>query len=147
MKRTIPVFLILTFVLSSLVVPEAGAGWLDKFKKKEHETKLTPRYDLYPTMSFHKGVLRRGAGLGWLLDGAELEIRSGCRVTSDFGDGAGLEEGQTAIVMGPIIGETINAYRVRIVKPEYMWEGTPQTTEVTPSEVDPTVGVITGGPR
>ena len=144
MKRTILLSLLLAFALSTLVVPEAGAGWLDKWTKKDKETTKVPRYDLFPTMSFYKGVLRQGAGLVWQLDNVPMEIRSDCSVSNDFGEGLGLEEGKKAIVMGTKVGGTIVAYRVRMIKPEYMWEGEPNSSEVTPSEVDPTVGEGTG---
>ncbi len=146
MKRAIPAVLILTLALSTMGAPEAGAGWLDKWKNKDKETenKAAPRYDLFPTMSFHKGVLGRGPGLGWQLDEMDLQFRPDCVVTSELNGEPELSEGREVIVVGPRLGKTIIAYRVRFIKPDYMSLGISGSAEVIPSEVDPTVGVGTG---
>ena len=144
MKRTIPVALILVLALSTMVAPEAGAGWLDKLKNKDKENKAAPRYDLFPSMTYHKGVLSQGAGHSWQLDGVNILVRSDCAITSELTAEAVLGEGQEALVMGTRLGDTIVAYRVRLVKPDYMNDGSVKSSQVTPSEVDPTVGVGTG---
>ena len=144
MKRAIPAVLILALVLSTMAVPEAGAGWFNKGKDKDQESKTTPRYDLYPSLSFHKGVLDRGMGQAWRLDDVNLQVRSDCVITSDFGGEAVLVEGREAIVMGSRIGDTIIAFRVRIVKPDRPNDGVRKSSEVRPSDVDPTVGIGTG---
>lgn len=140
MKRAIPVILILAVALVFAAAPGADAGFLDKWQKKETESKKPHRYDTFPTMSFHKGVLSHGLGTSWELDGVALVVRSDCSITSDYGGDPQLLEGKEALVMGPMLGEAIMAYRVRILKPDYMYEGVEKSGEFTPSEVDPTVG-------
>lgn len=142
MKRVIPLALIVAVTLGTLAVSDAQAGWLDKWKKKDkkEETAQVHRFDLYPTMSFHKGTLSRGIGLSWELDNTNLLVRSDCEVVTELGGEAQLTEGREALVMGTRLGDTIVAYQVRLVKPDYMSEGTPTETEVMPSDSDPTVG-------
>jgi hypothetical protein len=142
MKRALPLVLIVTVALGTLVVPEAEAGWLDKWMKKDkkEESSKAHRYDLYPTMSFHKGLLGRGTGQSWELDNTNLLVRSDCEVITELGGDAQLTEGREALVMGTRFGDTIIAYQVRIMKPDYMSEGALKESEFTPSDSDPTVG-------
>lgn len=144
MKRAIPLVLVLVLFLSTTVVQEAGAGLFNKGSQKSQESKVAPRYDLFPQVSFHKGVLNRGIGLAWQLDDLDLQVRSDCVITSDFGGEPSLAAGREALVMGAKLNDTIIAYRVRIMKPDYMNESLLESSEVIPSDVDPTVGIGRG---
>lgn len=141
MKRAIPAALILAILVVLAAAPAAHAGFLDKWTKKEAaQTKAAPRYDLYPTMTYHTGVLGHGVAASWTLDDADLLVRADCRISSDFGGKAELTAGKEALVTGVKFGSTIIAYSVRLVKPDYMNAGAVKSSEVVPSEVDPTVG-------
>lgn len=145
MKRTISLTLILVLALSTMVAQEAGAGWLDKFKGKKKKDEVSAhRYDLFATMSYHKGVLGQGAGQTWQLDDAEIQVQPDCVVSSELDGAESLSAGQEVIIIGTRFGDTIIAHQVRMVKPDYMNNGFSKTSKVTPSEVDPTVGVGTG---
>lgn len=144
MKRAIPVGLILIIFLSTLVVQDAGAGFLNRGSKKNQESKAVPRYDLFPKVSFHKGVLNQGMGGVWQLDDVGLQVRTDCVITSDFGGDPSLVDGREALVMGSKLNGTIVAFRVRIMKPDNMYEGVMNSSEVVPSEMDPTVGIGRG---
>lgn len=146
MKRTISLTLILVLALSTMVAQEAGAGWLDKFKgkNKDKDSKSSHRYDMFATMTFHKGVLGQGSGQDWQLDDAEVQVRPDCVVTSELTGEAELASGREVIVVGTKVGDTLVAYQVRVVKPDYMNNSKGNSSQVIPSEVDPTVGVGTG---
>lgn len=146
MKRTISVTLILILALSTMFAPEAGAGWFDKFKKKgkDKDTPSAHRYDMFATMGFHKGVLAQGSGENWQMDDANVQVRPDCVVSSELDGEEVLTEGREVIIVGTKVGDTIIAHQVRLVKPDYMNEGVQKSSQVTPSEVDPTVGVGTG---
>lgn len=140
MKRAIYLTVILGVVLSMAAAPDAGAGFLDKWKKKEIETRAAPRYDLYPTMSYHTGVLDQGVAASWRLGDAELLVRADCRISSDLGGAGELVAGKEAMVTGVRFGNTIIAYNVRLMKPDHMNAGAEKSSQVVPSDEDPTVG-------
>ena len=144
MKRALPLFLVLALACTVITAPPATAGFLDKWSKKEAPTPSAPRYDLYPTMSFFKGTLGYGLGNSWELDGVQLLVSSDCQITSDFDGDPQLDAGKEALVQGVRLGGAIIAHRVRITKPDYMHQGAQKSSQVIPSEVDPTVGEGTG---
>lgn len=145
MKRTIPVILVLVLFLGVTVAPDADAGWLDKFKKdKKEETKVPPRYDLFPTMGFHTGVLGLDAFNAWTLDDLSLAFAPECKISSEIDPNGGLDEGRKAMVMGSKVGDTIVAWRVEILASEYGIKAHDPHIEFIPSESDPTVGVGSG---
>jgi hypothetical protein len=120
----------------------AQAGWFDKKQKKEKEkTARTHRYDFFPTMSYHQGVLRRDTFSGWKLNTTPMQLIKGVAVTSDGVEGVMLQEGQKVVVMGSKVGDTIVAWRVRVVEQD--WNVTRDTSrdgEIEWSTEDPTVG-------
>jgi hypothetical protein len=120
MKRASIIFLAAVLTLSFAVAVDADAGWFGK-DKKENETKDPHRFDRYPSMDFHRGVLKRDHRTGWRLDGLTLQFMSECEVTVDGSDKGDLQEGRSAIVTGPRWGNTIVAWRVRVMnnKPSY----------------------------
>jgi len=103
-----------------------------------------PRYDNYPTMSFQKGILSRGIGQSWELEGLKLHFVSGCQVTNEMGAEGSLSDGREALVVGSRMGDTMIVQRVRILKPDNLNEGLASSAQVIPSDVDPTVGEGTG---
>ena len=144
MKRTISAALVLVFALGMTMVPDADAGWLDKLKKDEDQSKTTHRYDFLPTMSFNSGVLGRDTGQGWPVGGFKLVLAENCRITSDVDRVTGLEEGRTALVMGSRLGDTIVAWQIEIRGNEFGLKAMDEHIEFTPSENDPTVGEGSG---
>lgn len=144
MKRAIPTALILMLVLGTAMAPVASAGWLDKWTNDKTESKVPPRYDLYPTMSFHTGLLGQDVRTGWTLDGFRLALAPDCEITSEAAQGGGLDQGRKALVMGSKVGDTIVAWRIQVLKSDSGQEASDSNIEFTPSEVDPTVGEGTG---
>lgn len=114
MKRTTIVLLVVVLGLSFAATMDADAGWFGK-DKKEKETKYVPRYDAYPTMGFHKGTLGRGVGTEWRLDGMDLQFMGDCEISTDGVEEGYLQEGRTAVITGPRWGNTIVAWRVRVL--------------------------------
>ena len=144
MKRTLTI-LALVALVALVVAPGVEAGLLDKLNKKNDDQKKKPqRYDLYPSMGFYTGTLGRDIGTGWTLGHYRLILAKDCSISSEVHDKPVLDEGRPALVMGPRIGDTIVAWRVRIQADEYGRLNENPEVEFTPSEVDPTVGEGTG---
>ena len=99
-------------------------------------------------LSFRQGTLQRDVMGGWRLDDCSLHLTQGCVVTRDGAPQGTLEEGSRALVAGSVIGSTILATHVMVSGPEADSPAslTDQATK-QPSEADPTVGVLEGGPR
>jgi hypothetical protein len=124
------------------IAPDAEAGWFNKSNsERDSEKKLTPRYDNFPTMSFHLGTLVRNGYAGWKLGELDVQISPQCIVQSNGEDDGVLVEGRQAIVSGAQVGNTIMALRVTILKPN--WDMGPENydEDVIWSDADPTVGV------
>lgn len=135
--------LLLAAFCGALWAGDAQAGWFDKKKKKERqeESAKTHRYDFFPTMSYLQGTLRRDTFSGWRLDTTPMQLIKGVAVTSDGMEGARLQEGQRVVVMGSKSGDTIVAWRIRIV--EHDWNVTRDTSrdgDIEWSTEDPNVG-------
>lgn len=144
MKKQLITAAILMVFLGVAVVHDAAAGLFDRFKSDQEETKVPPRYNLLPTMSFHKGVLGRDVGAAWTLGELKLSFAPTCEITSEAKNGAGLDEGREALVMGSKVGDTIVAWRVTVQGSDQgILVQDPQIT-FTPSEENPMVGVGTG---
>lgn len=131
-----------------LLAGTAGAGWFDKDKNEDGQKGIAHRFDHHPMLSFRQGTLQRDVMGGWRLDDCALQLTRGCVVIRDGAPQGALEEGSHALVAGSVIGGTILATHVMVSGPE---ADTPtnlnsQTTK-QPSEADPTVGVLEGGPR
>lgn len=146
MNRKYVIFV--TAILAGLLlVSNADAGWFDKDEDKKDEAKAH-RYDFFPSMSYHMGVLRRDTYSGWSLDDVTIQLMSGTKVLVD-GQGPGnLREGSKAIIMGPKVGETIVAWRVRVLESD--WNVTRDNTydmDITWSDSDRTVGEGSPGPQ
>jgi len=114
MKRATMIFLVVVMGLSLTAVVDADAGWFGK-DKKEKEAKDVPRYDKFPTMGFHKGVLGRDTGVGWRLDDFDVQFMEDCEISTEGAEEGYLQEGRIAIISGPRWGNTIVAWRVRVM--------------------------------
>ena len=114
MKRTTIFILMVVLGLSFTAAMDADAGWFSK-DKNDKETKYVPRYDEYPTMGFHKGVLKRGAGNGWRLNDIDVQFMGDCKIITDGSDEGYLQEGRIALITGPRWGNTVVAWRVRVM--------------------------------
>jgi hypothetical protein len=138
MKRTLTI-LALCAVAALLAGPAAEAGPFKKDKKKPAAPK-TWRYDKYPDMSFHKGLLRQDGRSGWKLDEFDLVLAEKCEIFGEGGDR--LQGGRTAVVMGVRVGNTIVAWTVQMHKATMSGPGPDdKDTQIEWSTSDPTVGV------
>ena len=138
MKRTLTI-LALFAVAVLLAGPAAEAGPFKKDKKKAAPAK-TWRYDKYPDMSFHKGILQQDGRAGWKLGEFELVLAEKCVI---FGEGGGrLQNGRTAVIMGARVGDTIVAWTVQMHKATVSSpKPDDKDTHIEWSTSDPTVGV------
>nr|MEE4268445.1 hypothetical protein [Candidatus Krumholzibacteria bacterium] len=131
----------LIMAVGFLAVDDAHAGWFDKKKDGGEEGRAkSHRYDFLPSMGFHQGTLRRDNFGGWTLEETSLHIMSGAKITEE-GMESFLSEGRKAIVMGPRVGDTIVAWRVRILESDWnISRDTSRDHAITWSEEDRTVG-------
>ena len=118
MKRMMFLTIALAVLVTVSITDEANAGWFTKDKKEEVDNKAH-RFELFPSMSFFNGTIRKDTYSGWLLDDLSLQLVSKSSVTMDGSEEGFLQEGQTAMVMGVKYGTTLLAYRVRVMKPDY----------------------------
>jgi len=139
MKRILTTIAICAAV-ALLVGTTAEAGLFGKDKQKDARQHKTWRYDRYPDMSFHQGVLRQEGRSGWMIGDYKLLLDEKCRV---FGAGGGqLQNGRTAVVMGVRTGKTIIAWTVHVKKASTALPSLDdKDTEIEWSTSDPTVGV------
>ncbi len=140
-------FLAVAILAGLLCVSAADAGWFDKDDDAEKESNAH-RYDFLPSMSYHMGVLRRDTYSGWSLDNVTIQFMPGTTVMVD-GQGPGnLREGSKAIVMGPKVGETIVAWRVRGMGSDWnVTRDNSYDTDISWSDSDRTVGEGSPGPQ
>lgn len=133
-----------------LLAGTAGAGWFDRDKTDRDDGQALPahRFDYHPTVSFRQGTLQRDAMGGWRLDDIALHLTKGCLVTQEDASTGALEEGRHALVAGAVLGNTILASNIKMQGWYEESESNPgNQADKRPSEVDPTVGVLEGGPR
>ncbi len=118
MKRMMFITLALAILVTVSITDEANAGWFTKDKNEEVDNKAH-RFELFPSMSFYSGTIRRDTYAGWLLDNLSLQLVSKSSVIMDGTEKGFLQEGKSAMVMGVKYGNTLLAYRVRVMKPDY----------------------------
>ena len=152
MKRITILTLALVFTLGVTVAPTADAGWLKKDKAKRTEKpewmKKPQRYDEVPTMSFHSGVLQQDGWTGWKVGETKIQFAKDCLITSDGAETGSLDAGRKAIVMGPKFGDTILAWSVRVIKPEFtVGRTTSAGVQLQYSETNPNCGEVIQSPR
>lgn len=138
MKRILTT-LALCAAVALLVGPTAEAGPFSKDKKKDARPAKTWRYDRYPDMSFHQGVLRQEGRSGWKVGDLNLVLDEKCRIFGEGGDQ--LQAGRTVVVMGARVGNTIVAWTVQTQKATRSVPSLDKDTQIEWSTSDPTVGV------
>lgn len=151
MKRITIITLALVFVLGVVAVPSADAGWLKKDKAKRTEKpdwmKKPQRYE-GPTMSFHSGVLQQDGWTGWKLGETKIQFAKECLITADGVEGATLDAGREAVIMGPRFGDTILAWSVRVLKPSFaMGRSMNSDVKLQYSETNRDCGEVISAPR
>jgi hypothetical protein len=145
MKREFPAAAAVILIVGLLAASDAQAGLFDGWgKDKTEQSKVAPRYDHYPSMGFHAGLLGRDVGTGWTLDGFRLVLAKDCVVTTEIPMGDGLDEGREALIMGSRMGDTIVAWRVKVKAGDGGLRSGDPNIKFVPSEVDPTVGEGSG---
>ncbi len=152
MKRFTFLMLAAVFVIGATAAPQAGAGWFQK-KEKPRRTekpdwmKRPRRYEGTP-MAFHSGILQQDGRTGWKLGDTPIQFAPDCLIMTDGSDEGYLDSGRQAIIMGPMIGETIMAWNVRVVQPEFMQKAPDlKGIRLKPSSVNPKVGEMTRAPQ
>lgn len=144
----------LCLLAGALVASDAEAGKRRDPKKLSKDRTEMPalytephHFDRDPTMSFHRGVLRRDGLAGWRVGDLHLQMRPDGLVLDPDGQQSFLQEGRDAVVMGPRVGDTMVGWNVRLLGSESM--SSASTTDVVkkPSDVTPDVGEIVSGPR
>lgn len=156
MKRTTAILLVICLSLTLAASDDAAAGWFSKNKNKKLSDKRTEmpeelkephRYDAKPTMTFHRGVLNRDSYTGWQVDDVSLQLARGCVVEAADATAAILIEGREAIIMGPRVGDTIVAWRVRLLTADYDLFNFKADTQLEVSATNPDVGKIISAPH
>ena len=138
-KKMLRILLVLALLLAFIAV-DVQAGWFDKKIQVEKPSKAH-RYDVYPTMGFHTGTLRRDTFAGWKLDEVPLQFMSKAMVTAEGQQVSALKEGARAVVMGAQQGEIMVVWSLRILEPDWnQSRDTSRDGEITWSTEDPTVG-------
>jgi hypothetical protein len=136
-------YLVLTLMVTAALfwVADGEAGWFDKDDRDPDDQRgKSHRYDFMPSMSYHVGTLRRDSYAGWTLDDLAVQFMPDAPIMEGGMDTV-LREGRQALVMGPRLGKTIIAWRVRIMESE--WENSRDTSLdhlITWSDQDSTVG-------
>lgn len=145
MKR-IALYLLVAGTAGWLIVATgAQAGWFGQGKDKDDGAgDPAPRYDNYPTMSFHVGTLTRNGYSGWKLGDLDVQFRPDCEIGAHGEEAGGLSEGRQVIISGARVGDTILAIRVTVLNPNWDMGPANMDQKVTWSTSDPTVGVGTG---
>ncbi len=151
MKRFTILMLVTVFALGVVAAPGADAGWFKKDKEKRTEKpewmKKPQRYE-GPVMDFHSGVLQQDGWTGWKLGEVKIQFTKDCRISTDGAEEGYLDAGREAIVMGPQFGDTIMAWSVRVVKPDFGQERrNGPDTQLQYSDVNPACGEVIKAPR
>lgn len=144
----------LCLAVGALVAGDAEAGPRRDSKKLSKDRTEMPalytkphRFDRDPTMSFHRGVLRRDGLAGWRVGDLHLQMRPDALVLGTDGEMSFLREGSEAVVMGPRVGNTMVGWNVRLLAPESSVSLSTSNVVKKPSDTTPEVGEIVGGPR
>lgn len=154
MNRRLVTTTVLCVVAGALVVSDAEAGKRRDTKKLSKERTEMPalytephHFDRDPTMSFHRGVLRRDGLAGWRVGDLHLQMRPDGLVLDPDGEQSFLQEGRDVVVMGPRVGDTMVGWNVRLLASESMASVSSTDVVKKPSDVTPDVGEIVSGPR
>ena len=144
MKNKLFILVATALLLAGMVVNDAGAGIFgNKEKDAERELK-TWRYDRMPTMGFASGRIVKDTLTEWKIGDKQVVFSPTCTVIGAGGEATKIREGSEVIVMGARAGNTIVAWQVRVMKPDYLMDVGTKRSTVNWSEVDPDVGEGTG---
>ena len=137
----------LALALTAMSVVEAQAGVFGKNKKKDRteksqEEKTPRRFENHPPMHFKGGTLSRDAHSGWKLGENPLFLAPDCVIAMEGSEEGYLEEGREAVVMGSMVGNTISAVSILVMKPSYQNLGLGQSSELKEAGPNPNVGRI-----
>lgn len=137
-----------------VLVTDAQAGRKQDNRKTRPERTEMPalytqprHFDRDPTMSFHRGVLRREGIVGWRIGDYVLQMGPNADVLGPDGEAAMLTEGRDALVMGPRHGNTFIGWSVRLLDPERPGTSTTMAVVKKPSDTTPEVGEIVDAPQ
>lgn len=154
MKRRLVTTVALCLVAGTLVAGDAEAGRSRSTKKLSKERTEMPalytephHFDRDPTMSFHRGVLRRDGLAGWRVGELQLQMRPDALVLGPDGEASFLQEGRDVVVMGPRFGGTMVGWNVRLLASESLSSVSGSDVVKKPSDTTPDVGEIVSGPR
>lgn len=153
MKRTIALLSALGLLAGAVLAPPAEAGWRLMEKKMNPKRVEMPaelrgpaRFD-GPTMQFLTGTLRREGMADWWFGDYRLQLCAGATIVGPDGEGSYLQEGRDVAVMGTVNGNTVTGWSVRMLGNEMPLTSNDDKVLKTPSDSDPDVGVMVGGPR
>lgn len=125
----------------------------DKEQPGEKRTEMPAQYtdarhfDRDPSMSFHRGTLRRDGLSGWMVGDLELQLREDATVLGPDGQRALLQEGRDVIVMGPRFGDTMVGWNVRMLEPEMPGMQSGHEVVKKPSDTTSEVGELVQAPQ
>ena len=95
-------------------------------------------------MGFTSGTLSRDSIAGWELNGTRVILAKDCKTVGAGGGTYRLQEGDHVMVMGPRAGDTIVAWQIRRLTPNRRSATSGSGEMVKWSEVDRSVGEISG---
>ena len=119
----------------------AVAGLFNRSKDKDTEKELKAwRFDRQPTMNFARGILSQDSyGSGWDLGEITVHVTKKCKVIGEDGEKTVLRAGREAVIMGPRVGNTIVAWQIRILEPNFMQPMGDSGIVAKTCEADPTL--------
>lgn len=159
MKTRTAIIAALCVAAGALVTSDADASKprrdrnKDKGETGEKRTEMPAMYteaqrlDRDPSMSFHRGTLRRDGLSGWMVGDLELQLRKDAAVLGPDGQKASLQEGRDVIVMGPRFGNTMVGWNVRMLGPESPGMQSGREVVKEPSDTTPDVGELVQAPQ
>ena len=103
-------------------------------------------FDEFPTMTYYMGTLNQGGMGTWRVGDMDLVLRDDCTIAAEGSDGGYLRDCAKALVMGPTAGNTIVAWSIRVMGPDYS-DPTPSMHFTREPGANPNVGVIRGRPE
>lgn len=159
MKTRTAIIAALCVAAGALVASDADASKQrrernqDKGKSDQKRTEMPEMYtqaqrlDRDPSMSFHRGTLRRDGLSGWMVGDLELQLRKDAAVLGPDGQKAALQDGRDVIVMGPRFGNTMVGWNVRMLEPEMPGLQSGRDVVKEPSDTTPEVGELVQAPQ
>lgn len=157
MKRTTAVLLALCLLLTTAATRDVEAAWGKKSKNKKMSDKRTEkpeamkqsqRFEWLPTMSYQGGRLQSDGFDSWKMGDLSVRLAKDCVIDDGGVEVAELTEGRQAVIMGPRVGDTVIAWRVRVLAPDYQSATSTQPgVKLLVSEANSAVGEIVEAPK